>query len=162
MPIVTGAPRSIAAERFVRLSTIAFGEEGAKVGRRPREEVRRPVPAAQVAGRPHRSVSALRIACGRLDEALGGRARGMLKARPKRSGLDFCSTDSASEPEHPQRPDRTRPNWPSTLSRDLFGLRPNDPKRVESEEDRSRNAERETEDRRHADGEFGQPTDDPT
>jgi pilus assembly protein CpaE len=30
VPIVTGSPRSIAAERLVRLSQIAFGEEGAK------------------------------------------------------------------------------------------------------------------------------------
>ncbi|MFL5645927.1 MAG: AAA family ATPase [Chloroflexota bacterium] len=35
VPIVTGSPRSIAAERFVRLSQIAFGEEGTKAAAAP-------------------------------------------------------------------------------------------------------------------------------
>ena len=38
VPIVTGSPRSIAAERFVRLSQIAFGEEGSKAAATPEKK----------------------------------------------------------------------------------------------------------------------------
>ena len=50
VPIVTGAPRSTPAERLVKLSATAFGEEGYQIARRRRrEEVGRAVPATQVA-----------------------------------------------------------------------------------------------------------------
>ena len=46
VPIVTGAPRSVPAERLTRLSAIAFGEEASTLpGGRRGEEVGRPVPA---------------------------------------------------------------------------------------------------------------------
>jgi len=38
IPIVTGSPRSIATERFVRLSQIAFGEEGGKAAAAPEKK----------------------------------------------------------------------------------------------------------------------------